>query len=317
MNELFDAKRALELMPEKVRHLACHPTAGERYQWSYTAALSLIRYGYPFRLIEPLLEYYRGRPDNWAGELRTQIGNAANTISSGGGSGKAAIPAVPFTSTDADRVLSWLKEGRTLRALTAVSPSNPRLPTEEILRVLFPNDPYACATLRSRENQVRGRLSQYSSDFLRDCSFVVASTFVTAGRREDDNVAEQRFFVVELDITAEHPSWTAVLAETTKAGLTVRDLCAAALLYIGEAFPLTMVVDSGPGGKSLHGWYFTPAIADHDEFCTNARKCGADRRITVPSQLWRMPWGTRRTKPEENKRAGKQPCLYLNPDYDR
>jgi hypothetical protein len=317
MKELSDALLALELMPEKVRHLACNPTAGERYQWSYTAALSLICYGYPFRLIEPLLEHYRGRPDNWAGELRTQIGNAANTILSGGGSNKPAIPAVAFTSTDADRVWSWLKEGRTLRALTESSPSNPRLPAEEILQLLFPNDPYVCATLRAKDNQVKGRLSQYTSDFLRDCSFVVASTFATPGRREDDNVAERRFFVVELDITAEHPAWTAVLAEATKAGLTVRDFCAAALLYIGETFPLTMAVDSGPGGKSVHGWFFAPAIAEHKEFCTIARKCGADRRITVPSQLWRMPWGTRRTKPEENKRAGKQPCLYLNPDYDR
>jgi hypothetical protein len=314
---LAEALLALDLMPEEVRRLACNPTAGERYQWSYTAALSLIRYGYPFRLIEPLLVHYRGRPDNWAGELRAQIGNAANTILSGGGSNKPAIPAVAFTSTDADRVWSWLKEGRTLRALTALSPINPRLPAEEILRLLFPNDPYVCATLRSRDNQVKGLLSQYSSDFLRDCSFVVASTFATAGRREDDNVAERRFFVVELDITAEHPAWTAALAEATKAGLTVRDLCAAALLYISERFPLAMAVDSGPGGKSVHGWFFAPAIADHDEFCTIARKCGADRRITVPSQLWRMPWGTRRTKPEENKRAGKQPSLYLNPNYDR
>ena len=260
MKELSDALLALELMPEKVRHLACNPTAGARYQWSYTAALSLIRYGYPFRLIEPLLEHYRGRPDNWAGELRAQIGNATNTILSGGGSNKPAIPAVAFTSTDAGRVWSWLKEGRTFRALTASSPSNPRLPAEEILRLLFPNDPYVCATLRSRDNQVKGRLSQYSSDFLRDCSFVVASTFATAGRREDDNVAERRFLVVELDITAEHPAWTAVLAEATKAGLTVRDLCAAALLYISETFPLTMAVDSGPGGKSVHGWFYAPKI---------------------------------------------------------
>jgi hypothetical protein len=31
MKELSDALLALELMPEKVRHLACNPTAGERY----------------------------------------------------------------------------------------------------------------------------------------------------------------------------------------------------------------------------------------------------------------------------------------------
>jgi hypothetical protein len=317
MKELSDALLALELMPEKVRDLACNPTAGERYRWSYAAALSLIRCGYPFQLIEPLLKHYRGRPDNWAGELRAQIGNAANTILSCGSSDKPAIPTVAFTSMDADRVWSWLKEGRTLRSLTASSPSNPRLLAEEILRVLFPDNPYVCAALRSRDNQVKGRLSRHSSDFLRDCSFVVASTFNTEGKRKDENIAERRYFVVELDISAEHPAWTAVLADATKAGLTVRDLCAAALLYIGETFPLTMAVDSGPGGKSVHGWFFAPAIADHNKFCTIARKCGADRRITVPSQLWRMPWGTRRMKPEENVRTGKQPCLYLNPDYDR
>lgn len=194
MKELSDALLALELMPEKVRDLACNPTAGERYRWSYAAALSLMRCGYSFQLIEPLLEHYRGRPDNWAGELRAQIGNAANTILSCGSSDKSAIPTVAFTSMDADRVWSWLKEGRTLRALTASSPSNPHLPAEEILRVLFPDNPYVCATPRSRDNQV------------------------------------------------------------------------------------TMAVDSGPGGKSVHGWFFAPAIADHNEFCTIARKCGADRR---------------------------------------
>jgi hypothetical protein len=192
MKKLSDALLALELMPEKVRHLACNPTAGERYQWSYAAALSLIRNGYPFQLIEPLLEHYRGRPDNWAGELRTQIGNAAKTILSGG-SKKPAIPAVAFTSTDADRIWSWLKEGWTLRALEALSPSDRDLPAEQILRLLFPNDPYVCATLRSRDNQVKGRLSQHSANFLRDCSFVAASTFVTAGRRADDNVASGDF----------------------------------------------------------------------------------------------------------------------------
>jgi hypothetical protein len=230
MKELSDALLALELMPEKARDLACNPTAGERYRWSYAAALSLIRCGYPFQLIEPLLEHYRGRPDNWAGELRAQIRNAANTILSCGSGDKPAIPTVAFTSMDADRVWSWLKEGRTLRALTASSPSNPRLAAEEILRVLFPDNPYVCAALRSRDNQVKGRLSRHSSDFLRDCSFVVASTFNAEGKREDENIAERRYFVVELDISAEHPAWTAVLADATKAGFTVRDLCAAALL---------------------------------------------------------------------------------------
>lgn len=304
------------MMPEQTRQFVCNPIVGERYQWSYTAALSLIRYGYPARLIEPLLAHFRGRPDSWPGELRTQIQNAQKTILNGASASKPAIPKVPFLSVDAYRVWGWLKEGRTLDALTRSSLSNPRRPTEEILRVVFPRDPFLCATLRSTDNQVRGRLSQYSTNFLRDSSFVVASTFITVGQREDDHVLDRRFFVVELDITPEKKEWTEALAEAKRAGFSTRDLCAAALLHIGETFPLTMVVDSGPGGKSLHGWYFGPAIADHNNFCTMARECGADRRIIVPSQLWRMTWGTRRKKPLETERLVKQPCLYLNDNYE-
>jgi hypothetical protein len=313
---LSEALLALELMPEQTRQFVCNPTVGERYQSSYTAALSLIRYGYPARLIEPLLAHFRVRPDSWPGELRTQIQNAQKTILAGASASKPAMPKVPFLSVDAYRVWGWLKEGRTMDVLTRSSLSNPRRPSEEILRVLFPNDPFLCPTLRSTDNQVRGRLSQYSTNFLRDASFVVASTFIGIGEREDDNVLVHRFFVTELDISPERPEWTEALAEAKGAGYSTRDLCAAALLYIGESFPLTMAVDSGPGGKSLHGWFFAPAIADHNSFCTTARECGADRRIIVPSQLWRMPWGTRRKKPLENERLGKQPCLYLNDNYE-
>jgi hypothetical protein len=48
MKELSDALLALDLMPEEVRHLACNPTVGERYHWSYIAALRLLRHGYPY-----------------------------------------------------------------------------------------------------------------------------------------------------------------------------------------------------------------------------------------------------------------------------
>lgn len=313
---LSGAILALELMPEQVRQFVCNPIVGERYQWSYTAALQLIRYGYPARLLEPLLAHFRGRPDSWPGELRTQIQNAQNTILGGARASKTATPKVPFLSVDAYRVWGWLKEGRTLDVLTRSSLSNPRRPTEEILRMLFPADPFLCATLRSTDNQVRGRLSQYSTNFLRDSSFVVASTFIGIGGRENDNVRERRFCVVELDITPEKQEWTEALTEAKSVGYSTRDLCAAALLHLSETFSLTMVVDSGPGGKSLHGYFFTPAIADHDEFFKIALKCGADRRITVPCQLWRMPWGTRRKKPLENERLGKQPCLYLDDNYE-
>jgi hypothetical protein len=314
MKELSEALLTLELMPEKARHLACNPTAGERYHWSYTATLSLIRCGYPFRLIEPLLAHYRGRPDNWPGELRSQIQNARDKVLAGGPT-KAAIPLVSFGPRDAEQVWGWLKEGRSLQALKDASPSNPRQPTEVILRTLFPNDPFICATLGSRGTQVAGRLSDHTPNFLRDCSFIVANPMRTSEeKRCDENIADRRFFVLELDITSDHPAWTNVLAEAKHAGFTVRDLCAAALLFMSTSYPLVLVVDSG--GKSLHGWFYAPAIADHNEFCTKARKCGADRRICVPSQLWRMPWGTRRDKQTEKQRVGKQPTIYLSNDYE-
>jgi hypothetical protein len=313
---LSEAILALELMPEQTTHFVRNPIIGERYQWSYTAALMLIRYGYPARFLEPLLGHFRGRADSWPGELRTQIQNAQKTILNGASANKSAIPRVTFLSVDAYRVWGWLKDGRTRSILIKSSISNSLRPTEEILRLTFPNDPFFGAALRSTDNQVKGRLSQYSRNYLRDSSFVVPSTFLTVGKREDDNVLERRFYVAELDITPEKEEWTEVLAEAKGAGYSTKDLCAAALSHIAETFPLTMVVDSGPGGKSLHGYYFAQAIADHGEFLRMALKCGADRRITVPSQLWRMPWGTRRRKPLETERLGKQACLYLNDNYE-
>jgi hypothetical protein len=315
-SRLNEALLALELMPQEVIDLVQNPTPGARYQWSYTAALHLLGYGYPVRLIEPLLANFRGRDDRWPGELRSQIQNARNTIAAGGNS-KPAAPKVSFLSVDAERVWGWLQEGRTLDALVKMSPSDPHRPTEEILRLLFPDDPFICATLTSRDNQVKGRLSQYSVRYLRDSSFIVGSPFIGPGKRNDDNIASHRFFVVECDVSPDHLAWSPVLKEAIKAGFTARDLGAAALLYLHDQYaPLVMAVDSGPGGKSVHGWFFGPRIADHNHFCTSARKCGADPRITVPSQLWRCPWGTRRRKPQEAERLGKQPCLYLNDNYD-
>ena len=108
---LSEAILALELMPEQVRQFVCNPIVGERYQWSYTAALQLIRYGYPARLLEPLLAHFRGRPDSWPGELRTQIHNAQKMILGGASASKAATPKVPFLSVDAYRVSGWLERG--------------------------------------------------------------------------------------------------------------------------------------------------------------------------------------------------------------
>ena len=303
----------MEFLPDHVRELITHPTPNNRYQWQYTAALTLLRHGAARHEIKPLLQAYIGREEVWKGEMDTQIENAIATFTSSESHAGVAVPTFQPTESDVDKIGKWVSEGRNLAALEMLSPifhAN-QIPTKEILERLFVTpeepDPFLCAGLTVRRSAIH-RLSEFSPTFLSSSSFVVASTMCGPGRRTDDNTLERRFYIVEIDAGVDKPLWSDLL----NSGATPRDISAAVILHLHEdlGYPLTMAVNSA--GKSVHGWFPAAGVPEENLFIQLATRLGADVRIAEPSQWWRMPNGIRRDKETETKHIARQSCVYLN-----
>jgi hypothetical protein len=303
----------MEFLPDRVREFVTHPTPNNRYQWQYTAALTLLRHGAARHEIKPVLQAYIGREEVWKGEMDTQIENAIATFTSSESHAGVAVPTFQPTESDVDKIGKWVSEGRNLAALEMLSPifhAN-QIPTKEILERLFVTpeepDPFLCAGLTVRRSAIH-RLSEFSPTFLSSSSFVVASTMCGPGRRTDDNTLERRFYIVEIDAGVDKPLWSDLL----NSGATPRDISAAVILHLHEdlGYPLTMAVNSA--GKSVHGWFPAAGVPEENLFIQLATRLGADVRIAEPSQWWRMPNGIRRDKETETKHIARQSCVYLN-----
>lgn len=301
-----------ELMPARVRDLITHPTPGGRYQWQFTAALTLLHHGVSPAEIEPILRAHIGRGEVWPGEMEKQIGNAMASFRKGK-CDAAQIPVFDATSDGVEKIRAWIAEGRTLEALKESSPISDAnlISTKEILFELFVTsedpDPLVCAGLSTRRCAIHP-LSKFSERFLEESSFVVGSTMHQSGRRTDDNTKARRCYVVEADPGIDKSLW----ADLLNSGVTSQDICAAVIFHLRDdrGYPLTMAVNSG--GKSIHGWFPIAGVPDENIFIETAIRLGADPRIVKPSQWWRMPNGLRRDKLTETKIIARQPCIYLD-----
>lgn len=193
--------------------------------------------------------------------------------------------------------------------------------TENIIDQLFPGNPLLCCGLsamqfdtRSRE-EWRGRLSKQS--------FIVPSPMsARTGMTQDGktsahckaNTGPRHFLVVEFDFSEfagkddnkRETEYAPIIRSLAKQGINVQDMCAALLLCLNHAIPMTLAVSSG--GKSIHGWWYCEGQTDEGlkTFWNRALMYGADPKTWLKSQFIRMPDGTRDNGKE-------QPVLYFNP----
>lgn len=167
--------------------------------------------------------------------------------------------------------------------------------TEEIIDILFPDDPLLCAGRTNSEFATRHRQTWRGQ--LTDLQLIVPSPMSaqTGHTREGklsghtlENTGPRRFLIVEFDRGSvdEH---------------------AALLLHLAERAPLALTVHSG--GKSLHGWFHCSNQSEERlrAFMRAAVALGADCATWTRSQFVRMPDGMR----ENGKR---QTVYFFNPE---
>jgi hypothetical protein len=181
-----------------------------------------------------------------------------------------------------------------LRRASPVHFEDSRSHAEEIVDVLFPNDPLLCVgwsnyrfATRTRE-EWRGQLAKMQ--------FIVPSRMIARkGRTKEgkesahtlENTGPRDFLVIEQDAgTADEQS--------------------AVLLHLAELAPLTLAVHSG--GKSIHGWFFSAGQPEERlrRFMRFAVSIGADPATWTRSQFVRMPGGTR-------SNGNMQTVFFFNP----
>ena len=124
--------------------------------------------------------------------------------------------------------------------------------TDEIIDVLFPDNPLLCCGWTRHRFDTRPRTQWYK---LQDLQFIVPSP-MTAPRgltqqhkwsaHALSNTGPRRFLIVEFDFDASNSAEEAHLLERLAAeGRDVRDLCAGLLLHLAEKAPLALAVHSG------------------------------------------------------------------------
>jgi hypothetical protein len=172
--------------------------------------------------------------------------------------------------------------------------------TDEIIDILFSDDPLLCCGWTRHHFETRVRKRWYKLD---DLQFIVPNPMtaprgLTQRRKLSghalSNTGPRRFLIVEFDFDASNSAEEArLLGRLATEGRDVRDLCAALLLHLAEKAPLVMVVYSGR--KSLHGWFYCAGVEEEKvfRFFRYAVSLAADRAHWNPSQFARMPDGLR------------------------
>jgi hypothetical protein len=168
--------------------------------------------------------------------------------------------------------------------------------TEEIIDVLFPNNPLLCVGRSNsnfttdRREALRGRCSQKQLIVPSPMSACTGKT--KEGKVSEhtlDNTSPRKFLVTEFD----HGT---------------ADAQAAVIWHLSQYGKLVMVVHSG--SKSLHGWFYCAGSDESDsssmkKFFRYAMTLGACRSGWTKSQFMRMPDGMRDS-------GNRQSVIYFN-----
>lgn len=301
------------------------PTAGSGlHDWLFDCARNLHAH-LPTGQIEALLRAKvancgRPVPDREIKDaIKRSVDFAWQPKGEAGATARPAVNAPP--KPDLEKIEKLSRGGKRLADMWHDSPMWFESPqTENIIDLLFPNNPLLCCGLsamqfdtRSRE-EWRGQLSKQS--------FIVPSPMsARTGMTQEGkvsahckaNTGPRRFLVVEFDF-AEFGSdkqtetiYAPIIRSLSKSGLTVQDMCAGLLMCLNHFKPMTLAVSSG--GKSIHGWWFVEGVSDENlqGFWRLALTYGADPKTWLKSQFIRVPDGVRENGKE-------QPVLYFNPN---
>ena len=227
-------------------------------------------------------------------------------------------------SIDYHRVDAIVREGIGLYDLWEQSPvrfDDDQAHTEEIIDVIFPDNPLLCVgvsqsifTTRARET-FRGELHQ--KQFIVAQKMTRPSGVTGLGHRSAhslDNTGPWAHYVVEFDLSAKNKTgqdtpWAPLIRDWTNHKISVSDACVALLDHFAGFAPLGLVLHSA--GKSCHGWFPLAGAAPTQltRFRHEALTLGADPALfRNRSQFVRMPDGIR----AENGR--RQTTYYLNPE---
>jgi hypothetical protein len=271
------------------------------HNWLFKTALRLHGRISEDEIIELLTENLScARPGR---EIRNAVVNAGRYARGEMGSAsQSQWPAVDYTMVHKIVVNCPIR----LKDLSSISPvdlstEGPR--TEELLDVLFPDNPLLClgrsvtACWTKPRKFWRGR----ESDF----QFIVANPMTketgltTDGKVSQrclDNTGPRKFVVIEFDIS-ESEDWAPYLQDWRSREITTLDANVALIIELASKglprLPLGMAVYSG--GKSIHAWFPCEGLGDDQlrPFMARAVRLGADKATWTRCQLVRMPGGMR------------------------
>jgi hypothetical protein len=236
-------------------------------------------------------------------EAEEAVASAYNSISKSGGVRQSF--SAPDHALRAEIIAQY--SGVTVESLRAASAEPLDLPSIEVLRLLFPNDPLLCIG-DSKEKFRTGHLSSYrmAPQLLSGAQFLTPSPMKSKwgetkqgnpSQHCESNTGPRRFLIVEIDDES--------LGKYEQAGI---------ICHLAEIAGLAAVVDSG--NRSLHAWFFVSGQSEARggklwQFFDYACRLGADPALWRAYQFVRMPNGTRRDS--AGNRVTKQQLLYLNP----
>ncbi len=193
-----------------------------------------------------------------------------------------------------------------LNDLSSISPMDlstegPR--TEEILDVLFPDNPLLCFGRRPNACWTyprefwRGRESDFQ--YIVPNAMSKETGLTTDGkesRRCLDNTGPRAFAVIEFDIT-EDEAWAPYVLDWKDRGITSIDANVALIIELAtKDLPrLLLALAVHSGGKSVHAWFPCPGLTDEQvrPFMARAVRLGADKATWTRCQFVRMPDGMR------------------------
>lgn len=294
------------------------------HPWVYAAAFACKHAGLTGAQAETLILARMARRPNPANEVETTVEKVY--------SGKASRGEYCWPEENRSLAREIIRHGwAPVAELCGASPvrfNKGESRTEEVIKQLFPGDPWLCCALSDHAFST-WRLSMWlrRQGWLNSMQLVVPSPMLRKwgttqegkqSQHTKDATGPRRFLVVEFDPTKwEDLSPQAQQLCGTKARYLAakQDEHATILLHLGRFAPLVLVVHSG--GKSLHGWFW---VCDWPEekarkFFAYAVALGADPATWTSSQFVRMPDGLRRDRDDKGNviRTARQSVLFFNP----
>jgi hypothetical protein len=292
--------KAAKELPQFVRDLlSSPPKAGEGVN---LYLFRIARVLHPYRSEQEIIEILRiitadcGRPVTEK-EIRRAI-DRSKQFAWKPGEPNPVRSEPPWPSVNQEQRQAIIKEGYGLVDLWEESPirfEDNDSHTEEIIDIIFPDNPLLCCGKSNAEFATRRRKAWRGR--MADLQLFVPNpmtqrTGLTQEGKESEhtlsNTGDRRFLVIEFDYGS-------------------IDDHAALLIHLISRAPMVLGVHSG--GKSLHGWFYCAGQPEEPwrQFMNYAVSLGADPATWTRSQFVRMPDGLR----DNGKR---QTVYWFNPD---